>query len=273
MELKAAQGPSGRTRRHRGPTGCLPTASPGVRCARPRGLSGSASLLRSEARPAGEEWDPLHQRFIRGGRATHRPRGTERPTPGRPCSGRRRRWGTRRTEMGTKTTVSLGFPVCEGRAAKRDMSAPSSRSSHPPPPGLPRQPSGRHASCVGGPGTTSEARRREPAHLQLLRPGRPKWQACPSTAPRRPAVSCPEASNAEESGQRGGVSGTAGLQVLSACARAAQKRAGRGTCAHRAAAELPALDTRPLRVLTANHAGRILTQFSRIRKHGAGDGK
>lgn len=152
MELKAAQGPSGRTRRHRGPTRRLPTASPGVRCARPRGLSGSASLLRSEARPAGEEWDPLHQRFIRGGRATHRPRGTERPTPGRPCSGRRRRWGTRRTEMGTKTTVSLGFPVCGGRAAKRDTSAPSSRSSHPPPPGLPRQPSGRHASCVGGAG-------------------------------------------------------------------------------------------------------------------------
>lgn len=215
MELKAAQGPSGRTRRHRGPTGRLPTASPGVRCARPRGLSGSASLLRSEARPAGEEWDPLHQQFIRGGRATHRPRGTERPTPGRPCSGRRRRWGTRRTEMGTKTTVSLGFPVCGGRAAKPDTSAPSSRSSHPPPPGLPRQPSGRHASCVGGPGTTSEARRREPAHLQLLRSGHPKWQACPSTAPRRPAVSCPEASNAEESGQSGGVSGTAGLRVLS----------------------------------------------------------
>lgn len=117
--------------------------------------------------------------------------------------------------MGTKTTVSLGFPVCGGRAAKRDTSAPSSRSSHPPPPGLPHQPSGCHASCVGGPGTTSEARRREPAHLQLLRPGHPKWQACPSTAPRRPAVSCPEASNVEESGQSRGVSGTAGLRVLS----------------------------------------------------------
>lgn len=189
MELKAAQGPSGRTRRHRGPTGRLPTASPGVRCARPRGLSGSASLLRSEARPAGEEWDPLHQRFIRGGRATHRPRGTERPTPGRPCSGRRRLWGTRRTEMGTKTTVSLGFPVCGGRAAKHDTTVPvqqklPSASARPPPPalGAPRQlrrGAGDHlrgTQARTGPSPAPASRPPKMAGLSLHRPATPCGQ-------------------------------------------------------------------------------------------------
>lgn len=168
-EVKAGEGPCARTERHRGPSRSRADGPLRATMRPPAGTVGFR-VLHSQARPAGEDCDPLQQRVTRGEGAPP-PSGLEaRETHPRETVLQR----TWRSGNGSQSHVSLGFPGCERRAAKCSTSVPVQpqrpSASARPPPQLP----GCTAGCVGSLGTTSEARRREQAHPQLLRPGRPK---------------------------------------------------------------------------------------------------